>query len=253
MRTIYGFTVGGNEAHRYLTDMLTHLGEVVDFVWYYDDQSTDGSLQIAEQLITVHSTRRPDSVPSFLEHEGRFRQDAWTTFENTLLPETGDWILVMDTDERLVSTGNNVCVRCELDQVIDAAERQGAETVLLPVPEVFGYDSDGWPLVRKDGFWGTIAGTRLFRYRPGGVFQDKPMGSGAEPTYVQGARRSSYAAGLHLMHFGYADARDQEAKYARYTSLEAHGHNNAHVNSIMIGPRQLERWPGGAVDLRRAA
>lgn len=247
---LHALTVGRNEEDRYLASMLEHAQEWADEHFFYDDQSTDKTLQLALDAGCYTCYRTED--PAFIVHEGRFRQNAWKAFEDCLLPKTGDWVLSIDADEVLVSTGTNCCLRCEVDQAIQSAEAQGAKSVLLPVPEVFGFDDNGTPLVRTDGYWGSIRGTRLFRYELGGVFRDKPMGCGSEPTYVAEGRISQHALGLHLMHFGYADPADQVAKHERYTALFDHGHNDKHIQSI-VGPKTLEPWAGPAPEMKKGS
>lgn len=252
MGKLYGLTVGKNESRRYLKSMMSQTTSLVDELFYYDDQSTDDSLAIVAQFNNVHRTVRPDHVPSFLEHEGKFRQDAWNTMQSILPLKSGDWILAIDTDEVVTRlTDGNCCLRCEVDQAIESAERIGALSVVLPVPEIFGVEN-GVPMVRTDGLWGTIRGTRLFAYRAGGVFADKSMGSGSEPGYVAAGPKSEYAVGLHLMHFGYADPRDLATKYRRYSDLLAHGHNDNHIKSIVSQP-VLKPWPGVPTALERAS
>lgn len=232
--------------------MMSQTTSLVDELFYYDDQSTDDSLDVVAQFGNVHRTVRPDGVPSFIEHEGKFRQDAWNAFTGTLPLKEGDWVLAIDTDEVLTRLSDgNCCLRCEVDQAIDSAERIGALSVVLPVPEIFAVE-DGVPMMRVDGLWGTIRGTRLFKYRPGGVFTDKSMGCGSEPTYVVHGTKSQYAVGLHLMHFGYADPRDLATKYRRYSDLLNHGHNDGHVRSIVTQPT-LQPWPGVPTILERAS
>lgn len=245
---LYGMTVARNEADRYLKSMLTNVADVVDEHFFYDDQSTDDTREIAEAA-GAHVSIRPDAVPSFLEHEGAYRQAAWDVFEALLLPKAGDWVLAIDADECLVTTGTNCCTRCEVDQAIQAAEAIGAMSVMLPVPEVFGIDDDGTPLVRTDGLWGTIAGTRLFKYVPHAQFRDKSMGCGAEPVVVT-QKWSPQSYGLNLLHYGYAHAPDQVAKHARYTGLQAHGHLDAHVQSIVTA-KTLKRWEGPVPSMGR--
>ena len=239
---LFSLTVARNEASRYLASMLANAVDVVDERFFYDDRSTDDTLRIAENAGCIVA-KRANGVPSFLEHEGQFRQAAFDTFIGAMKPSVGDWILSWDADEFLVYKGDNCCTRCAVDQAIVTAEVQSAKSIVLPVPEVFGWDTDGTPLVRTDGFWGGIAGTRLFRFEPGGRFANKPMGCGSEPGYIQGAPMSRTAYGLYLMHLGYSRVEDQVAKHQRYTSLLAHGHADSHVQSI-VGPKTLKRWDG---------
>jgi hypothetical protein len=99
---------------------------------------------------------------------------------------------------------------------------------------------------RVDGWWGQIAGTRLFAWRAGGLFADKQMASGSEPTYVPVAARSSLQ-GMWLLHLGYAQEEDRKAKYLRYT-VSPGGHANTHIQSILAEPT-LVPWDGPLIDL----
>lgn len=167
--------------------------------------------------------------------------------EATFAPSPDDWVCAIDADEFLVADHG---VRDTVELAMARADAAGSLAVMLPVPEVFDAEhmdeNDLYtrPLVRTDGFWGTIAGTRLFRYQPGGTFRNKEMGSGAEPSYVvNSAGRAPRQPGLSLLHLGYMDWRDRATKYKRYTDLLDHGHSNSHIQSI-ITPPTLEPWTG---------
>lgn len=235
---LLALTVGRNEADRYLPQMLERTSTVVDAHFFLDDQSTDNTVDVATHW--CETMVRPDGIPSFLEHEGQFRQFAYDRFVDRLNPEDGDWVLAIDCDEILVSDigDHGADIRAGLNRAIALAGRMNA--IVMPVPECFGFDDDGTPLCRTDGFWGGIKGTRLYRWQPGGKFADKRMGSGSEPTYATQPPRSSNNGGVSIMHLGYADPADVQAKYARYNDTE-HGHNDKHIQSIIAKPT-LDRW-----------
>lgn len=238
---IFGLTVGRNEADRYLIPMLLHSLEVFDDVYFYDDQSTDETPDIVAEL-NCSGRVRADEIPSFVESEGAFRAAAWDAFEYDLQPRPGDWVQVIDCDECLTSEYGAVPqdVRATMEKVITAA---GTNTgVVETIPEVWGFDeADGCPLIRVDGLWNTIHAPRLFPYRPGGqYYQGAHYGVPAVPTYVQGGQWFGSDL-IQLMHYGYADPADQQAKYERYAGLT--GHSNQHVESIR-GDQVLERWRG---------
>lgn len=235
---LLSLTVGRNEANRYLPVMIERTAAVVDAMFFMDDQSTDNTVDVATYW--CETMVRPDGVPSFLEHEGQFRQFAYDRFEERLNPERGDWVLAIDCDELLVSDigDHGADIRAGLNRAISLAGQMNA--ILMPVPECFGFDDDGTPLCRQDGFWGGIKGTRLFRWQPGGKFADKAMGSGSEPGYAIRSPRSSNNGGVSIMHFGYADPADVQAKYVRYNNTE-HGHSDKHIQSIIAKP-DLKRW-----------
>ncbi len=243
---LLAYMVTKDESDRYLQACLAWATQFTDAISVYDDCSDDETPEMAAAY-GAYVQVRPEGAPSFLEHEGAFRQRAWRWFEESLQPEPGDMILALDADELLVADDG---VRDTVESAFARADAAGSLAVMVPVPEVFDAehmdDTEPYtrPRVRTDGFWGKIAGTRLFRYQPGGTFRNKSMGSGAEPTYVvESAGRAPREPGLSLLHLGYMDWRDRAAKHKRYTELLDHGHSNAHVQSI-ITPPTLEPWTG---------
>lgn len=217
--------------HRYLESMLVHAANTLDQLFFYDDQSTDGTFDLAS--VYAETVSRPHEAPSFAQDEGLFRGAAWRAFEETMVPEPGDWVLVIDCDEQLVGDGRPT-KEALLDVICSADE--GA--VDLNVPEVFGFDQDGCPLVRVDGLWGTIHAPRLFTYRSGGNFSQGRFGVPAVPGYVMATHWETTDL-ISLMHFGYAAEEDRVAKWQRYRGQP--GHNLDHVNSITT-TRQMVRW-----------
>jgi glycosyltransferase involved in cell wall biosynthesis len=252
MRQLIAQMVIKDEAGRFLDHSLEWHGGIFDAIHVYDDGSTDDSVEIALDH-GCYVTKRPFTVPSFLKHEGKFRQAAWRAMEEKIQPTLDDWVFAIDADEFVVSHRDE---SAQLNAICRDAEQGGARAVLIHIPEVFDTEvvEDGAdtvlvkPRVRVDGFWGRIAGTRLFRYQPFGVMADKTMASGSEPTYVTGAPRID-ARDLWLMHYGYADPADRKAKYERYTGAQ-HFHSDAHVRSI-AEPPDLVAWDGPSVDVRR--
>jgi glycosyltransferase involved in cell wall biosynthesis len=235
MMRVVAYMPTKNEEHRYLHACLRELTQVVDEVVVYDDQSTDNTPDIAESY-GCRVAVRPVTVPSFLQHEGRFRQAAYDF--TTRFCEPGDWIVAVDADEFVGhpegGVKDNLYAAC-------ANANSASNAILIQKHEVFGFDEDGTPLVRVDGFWGQIIGTRLFRYLHGGVIADKAMGSGCEPTYVNNRPPERNNHGIYLLHYGYATGEDQVIKHERYSSLIDHGHNDRHIQSIVQEP-QLKRF-----------
>lgn len=221
--------VARNEADRWLEPFLEHLWEWADQVHFYDDQSTDDTPRIASRFVE-HVTRRPDGIPSFVEHEGLYRQAAWDAMTEALNPTVDDWIWAIDCDEFIAPHDNTT----RRDAVTDEIRRaQSSSGIILRVPEV--WDSIG-VRVRTDGYWGSQEGLRAVRFSPGMRFADKPMACGQTPP----AQKRHKAQHLSLLHFGYTTVEDREAKYARYSILP--GHSKRHIESIVRDPR-LQDWP----------
>jgi hypothetical protein len=237
-----------NEAERYWPSWLDWHVSVFgkDNIHVFDDNSDDDTAQMAVDA-GVKVTAREAGTPAFLEHEGRFRQRAWNEMEQALEPGHGDWVFCIDSDEFLLARGD------ESDELYRACEwgnhqRRGA--YLVSIPEVFRTEVEDSKLVnlqvRVDGWWGKIAGTRLFAWQRGGMFADRVMASGSEPTYVPLAARTSLQ-NMWLLHYGYARPDDAKAKYLRYT-VSPGGHSNVHIQSILSEP-QLVPWDGPVVDV----
>lgn len=235
---IHGLIVAKNEADRYLRDSLTHARSIFDTVHLFDDQSTDGTLSIARELGCT-ATVRKDNEPSFLEHEGRFREAAWDSMELKSKPQKGDWVFVFDADEFVVSSRG---ARPRLEAAIIEAHIAGCDSIRMPIIEIFGTSPSGVPMQRTDGYWPRIDGVRLGRYqRLDSSFRDKSMGCGVLPSYSFNPLRVK--DDLFILHYGYAIYEDRCAKYDRYKSMKDHGHNPAHIDSIMREPT-LIGWKG---------
>lgn len=240
---LFGLVVARNEQHRYLASMLAKAMPLVDRLFLLDDRSDDDTAELALAMGCDVWVREPDA-PSFFEHEGRFRQSAWESFEAACDPQTGDWVLALDTDEALVGANLVETLRYQLPV---AAAANGVTGLRLHVAEVFGV-AEGAPLVRVDGLWGSISGVRLFAYEPEGTFLDRAMGCGSAPTYVSRGKIEDVVT-VALLHFGYLDPDDRLEKYERYAGRP--GHNEAHVASI-LQPPALRPWTGHSALLRRA-
>lgn len=238
MTRLIGSMVIKNEKDRYLEDCINHAFTFLDEIFVYDDRSSDGSAELAMDL-GCRVVRRPDSRPSFLNHEGKFRYAAWRAFEQVMQPNLADWILSFDADEFPVASQD---IRKTLEVAIGRAESSGAVGIVLPFPEIFKIDEQGF-WARTDGLWNSIRGPRLFKYDVNGQWSDKSMGCGSEPDYVAKGKTSDQNYGINVLHLGYAKDEDKKAKYERYSSLAQHGHNNSHIESIVKEPK-LELWQG---------
>jgi hypothetical protein len=224
---IIGSLVMRNEADRYLEQCLTHNMQFCDLTVVLDDRSSDDSVEIAYGL-GCEVTVRDEIVPSFIEHEGRFRQAAWDAL--SVKARDGDWVFSFDADEFLVTSeaGN---VANHLRRAIEKASDLDLAGIRLDIPEVFALSPQGVPLIRRDGFWRSIYGVRIFRWQQPGRFLDRPMACGSAPLYVEADGISREAFGLALLHYGYLDFEDRLEKYDR------------HISSIMTEPT-LETWSG---------
>lgn len=239
---IIGHMVVRNELDRYLAVSLRSLWQVSDVVYVFDDQSTDGTFEaIADQSICpcwVH--RRPDDVPSFAQDESAFREAAWSRMSSTVGAGVDDWVLCLDADEIIVSDQIAMVphLRDYLSGMAGVLETTGSPAVTFNVRECFGFDERDHPMIRTDGFWGSIRAKRFVRWQADDSFKVRAEGGGSVPSYA--SNWNAIADKVSIMHFGYAREEDRRAKQLRYAS--GRGHNTKHIASITTRPR-LERWP----------
>jgi glycosyltransferase involved in cell wall biosynthesis len=222
-----------NEEHRYLADFITHHQYVFDDIFVFDDNSTDRTRDICTYNgLTVV---KADGV-SFLEHEGKFRYQAWQKFEEKMKPSANDWVFAIDADEFLVAQVG--VTKSTVHSTIDLAEYFNYISVQTKINEIWKVEN-GKCYERKDGLWDRIKASRLFKYQQNGTWNMKAMGCGSVPTY---ARVPDFKTkNINLLHFGYATKEDQAIKFERYK--QAGGHNKNHVLSIIQKPR-LQEYEG---------
>jgi hypothetical protein len=227
----------GPELDRYLQSCLAWHVPIFDELLVYDDCADPRAKQLVESMSATYVARPPE-VPTFMTHEGRFRQASLRALEDTLNPSTGDWIMGVDSDEFLVHDAYSTYDT--LTNLVAVAEKKRAKSVIIDRPELWTLDP---PAERMDGYWGGIRCTRLFRWEPGGQIADKAMGCGNEPTYINRAPVYPDGMGLRLFHVGYVEEEDRLDKYNRYSSLLNHGHDDKHIKSILRQP-VLKEWSG---------
>lgn len=236
MPKIVGLMVVKNEVDRYLQSCLEWNVPLLDELFVVDDQSTDDTVEMCRQY-TENVLVRTDDVPSFMEHEGKFRQYAW----DSMNVSPGDWIFVFDADEFFCGTNGTVVDHREaLESYISWAERAGDKSITLPIVDIWGHD--GVPYRRMDTFWATNVRTCLVNFSKNKKFTDKPMGCFSVPkSYVSPTISSAYFGSL--FHVGFLESADRQVKYERYKSLPNHGHSDKHINSIITKPT-LREYPG---------
>lgn len=232
---VVGLMVMKNEADRYLEDCLNHQKTFCDRIVVFDDRSTDQSVDIAKNA-GCDVFVREEACPTFMDHEGQFRQAAWNCLAGIVNP--GDWVFSFDADEFLI--GQGFTSRRAVERLVGEAEYLNYTGLTLPVAEVFGLQANGNPMIRTDGFWSDISGLRLVKYVKNGRILDRVMGCGSTPPVDNNLKKKDVAT---ILHYGYANPEDKYIKYERYSSKIDHGHNVAHIQSILREP-SLTPWRG---------
>ena len=233
-----------NEAHRYLESCLAWNSQWWDELFVYDDQSTDTTREICSEY-TDTVVVRPDGVPSFMEHEGRYRSAAWAALVERCNPTTGDWVFALDADEFLVGIESDVDLRTEVRCAVVGASMDSRRSVEFRIPDVWDFDET---MIRLDGFWGSIERPELIRFQNDWSFRPKSMGCGSGPEYS--FQRPWKSEQIGLLHYGHAHPEDRQERHSRYTSLPDHGHHPKHIASIISTPT-LKKWTGQVPEVWR--
>jgi len=221
-----------NEAGRYLREVLEDLSEWVDEIVILDDASDDDTPSICTGCHKVVRFER-NSLPMFINHEGKLRARLWTMVE-----ETGpDWILAIDADELFEPR-----MRHEVRDLINQVEYDAVEFRLF----------DFWGCLshyRVDGEWNPWNRfvRLLVRHVPGRrcTWPDVPIHVGRWPLEYRGPLLT-FHSDIRVKHLGWVRADEHRSKYELYRAreVEARGAPSKHTESIVASLQdiKLEKW-----------
>lgn len=219
--------IGKNESSRYLDDVLSRLSAQVDKIIFTDDCSDDDTIEVASKYAEVFKTPEP----LFSVHEGKLRAFAWANLER--FASLGDWVIAVDCDEMLYHI-DEMPVR----DVINSSAHD--------VINVRFYHMWNETHYRVDKLWAPNNSSRIFRYKEGGMFLNRELACGSEPTYVADwikARNFWVNSKLVMQHLGYMKDEDKQAKFDRYSNIDGGKfHNINHINSIVDKDPVLINW-----------
>ncbi|MES2179860.1 MAG: glycosyltransferase family 2 protein [Gemmatimonadota bacterium] len=229
---LIGSVVCKNERGRYLQEAVTSLLTYCDSVCAVDDASTDGSAEWLEEQDRVYLLRSVEST--FFQHEGRFRQRA---LDHVLRYEPTH-IATVDLDE-FVSAGGELRARLESEPDVPVWS--------LEMQEVWRADEHLFS--REDGGWRSHPVPFLWKAPRAGerwTMRDRKLACGRVPTQVMGQGARAKPTGVSLLHFGWANPAERQARYDRYTKHDGgRFHASAHLKSIM--------WPATRIRLQQRA
>jgi glycosyltransferase involved in cell wall biosynthesis len=224
---IFGLMVARNEQSRYLEENLKRLSSQVDKIIFTDDCSTDQTPEIARQYAEVYQT----SEVLFTKHEGQLRYEAWENLSKHAKP--GDWVVAIDADEMLFTMDNS-----SIEDTLNSSP--------FDVVNVRRYEMWNEKEYRVDKMWAPHNTFRIFRFAKDGVYKDKRLACGSEPTYVENWVRNRnywFVNPFVMQHLGYARDEDKQAKYDRYMDLDkGEFHNLVHLQSILDPDPVLIPW-----------
>ena len=219
--------IGRNESDRYLEEVLKRLSGQVDKIIFTDDCSDDNTPEVASKYAEVFQT--PEQL--FNVHEGKLRSFAWSNLDKCA--SVGDWIVAIDCDEMLYHTDD-----IDIRNVLNASPFDVVNVRFYHMWNTFQY--------RVDKLWAPNNSSRIFRYKEGGMFRNRELACGSEPTYVLDwlkARNFWINSNLIMQHLGYMKDEDKQSKYNRYSNIDGgQFHNLNHINSIIDTDPVLIDW-----------
>lgn len=238
-----------NELGRYLELCVAALLEFCDEVRVLDDYSSDGTY---EWLISGTQVARGVSAianfgEKFYEHEGRARG----RLLDFTLSGNPTHVLSIDADEFV---GDGRAIRA----AIDMDDEQPVWT--LAMSEVWKADARSlW--LRRDGGWRVHNAPVLWRV-PKRLdttwrIKDVALACGREPMAVRAQFRHALKTGTEILHFGWANVDERQARYERYVEHDdGQFHNKRHLDSIMYPDRRValtrHDWPRDLIGRRDA-
>lgn len=226
----------GNEADRYLREVLAHLQTYVDGLIVLDDGSTDGTDAIIQEQPKLIAFRKRTSS-GFWTNEAELRQELWSMIES-VAPQ---WVLAIDADEIF-------------DEPIKAAlpsllRQERFQAVRFPIYHFWGDRRH----IRVDKWWDPRRNYEimLFRYKPEQSYHwpQRELHCGRTPMEV--LFYPSRFSHIRLYHYGWANPEEIKAKYNRYKARDGSGQwcPMDHYNSILDAHPTLRHLDDGRLNV----
>ncbi len=226
-----------NERHRYLDACIDHLLDFCDQVLIVDDGSTDHTLRHVQARLDqrIHVCR---TTHKFFEHEGIARQ----TLTDWTLAHHPTHVISIDADEFVT---NGQALRALLEENPEQPVWQ------LTMEEVWNAGAN--LSVRIDGGWRPHGVPFVWKAPPSGekwTMRDRKLACGRVPTQVLHAGGRAKPTNLSLLHFGWTNPDERQARFDRYTKHDGgRFHASAHLRSIMWPEARMRftqrAWPEG--------
>ena len=218
-----------NEAHRYLTEVLTAAKEYIDAAVIVDDASTDDTVALCKNILSGIPTKIIKNSESKFCNEVELRLQLW----NETIATDPEWILVLDADEIFENTFKD-----EIRSYLVPDDRDAIYCRL--------YDFWNKTQYRDDELWCAHYYYRpfLIRYRQGMTYTwlNQAQHCGRLPANT--GHFPYILCPLRLKHYGWAREEDRVTKYKRYQTLDPDGRygSSAHYESIIDESPHLTAW-----------
>ena len=213
-----------NEAgpDRYLRRVLTRCREFADTICLLDDNSTDGTIDLAREMGCVVRTR--SATDHAWGNESSARKELWE-FACEYATGPNDWILVNDADQILVGDVRALCKTKE------------ANTLCFTL-----YDLWSETEYREDALWQGHLNARPWCFAPHRVpagwvpeWNAAQIHTGHAPISFPIVPLVAPSDSYYWLHFGYSKPEHRTLKYEQYMSQSAQltPFQRAHAESIV--------------------
>lgn len=218
-----------NEADSYLREVLGDLRQYITDAVVIDDGSTDNSVEVVKEMLTGIPLTLIINDHSKFHFECSLREQQW----NETIKTHPDWILNIDADQKFEKSFK--------DNIQAMADD--------PCYDVYNFRLyDFWDdsHYREDQYWQAHLTYRPFmmRYKPGTTytFRQTAQHCGHFPVEVSLEPKAKNVP-YRLMHYGWANKKLREEKYARYMKLDPgakYGWKEQYDSILDENPRLIE-------------
>ena len=218
-----------NESQRYLRQVLEHAKQYINEAVIIDDASTDNTAKLCQDILAGIPLKIITREHSGFSNEIDLRKQQWQETVKT----NPDWILALDADEIFEDK-----VTLQIKSILNQTEYDIISFRL--------YDFWDENHYREDQFWCAHKFYRpfLLRYIPtfNYIWKETPVHCGRLPSNITELKGAT--SPLRVKHFGWADPKDRESKYARYIKSDPDGKYGIlqQYTSIMDPHPNLIRW-----------
>ncbi|BCZ46682.1 hypothetical protein psyc5s11_27490 [Clostridium gelidum] len=220
-----------NEADRFLKGMLTHAMQYVSNIVILDDDSTDNTVEVCEEILKnfPHKIYKNDEPMIMNLKESENKKKLW----DLTIKENPDWILLLDADELFEDWGISV-----LPQIINDVNFDAYYFKIYHMWE----DDEHY---RVDGLWKPVDfRIYLLRYQPNYEYEwyNMELHSYRHPYNVYNMPGCYCYA--RLRHYGHFTKEIRNAKYEKYKLLDPNAIYvpKSHYDSILEENPILEKF-----------
>ena len=184
----------------HLERFLTLNEDLFDYLFVFDDASTDGTSSVLEPKADIYLRNKTNSFSNELEN----KQKLLEAVKSSQLEV--DWLLWLDADEVLYMS------RGELEALLQLLEEKGADGARFPLLNLWRSDY----YVRTDNYYGTLTKINLWKFSNHLRFEVR---NGLHQELSPVSLKSIESCNFGVVHYGFSKTEHILDKYLQYSSL----------------------------------